>query len=60
VTRAGSAPSWLPAELREHYERLASALDLAPDVVPAAVRDAVEEHEREATSARSSCTRGRT
>jgi glycine hydroxymethyltransferase len=47
VTRAASAPSWLPDDLRVHYERLASALDLAPEAVPAAVRDAVEEHERE-------------
>jgi glycine hydroxymethyltransferase len=47
VTRAASAPPWLTAELREHYERLASTLDLPPDAVPAAVRDAVEEHERE-------------
>lgn len=47
MTRAASAPPWFPDELREHYERLAFVLDLQPDAVPAAVADAVEEHERE-------------
>jgi glycine hydroxymethyltransferase len=47
VTRASSAPSWLPEAVREHHERLASALDHPPAAIPDAVRETVEAHQRE-------------
>ena len=46
MTRAASAPPWLREALREHYERLSSALDLAPRAVPDAVGEVVRAEER--------------
>jgi glycine hydroxymethyltransferase len=47
MTRASSAPPWLSEELRQHYDALVSAVDVAPEAVPDVVRAALEEHERE-------------
>jgi glycine hydroxymethyltransferase len=47
VTRASSAPPWLSEDLREHYDALVSAVDVAPEAVPNAVRAVLDGYERD-------------